>query len=154
MARMATTYGLDLRQVASRRLVRAARFPQRSANHTLRVGMRERRPGLCPVPQLQPRTRCNNRYAAAARVIYPSHPESDRARAPGWRTRGPRDPFLLSLSLLSFVGQPRFRSDAHLYHRTAAAAELRVETAHRRCQCRGTDRIGLPCGCRNVIYDR
>lgn len=119
----------------------------RSANHTLCASVcgRDR-------PQLQFRALVIT-VRGTARVIYPSHPESDRACASGPGR--------------SHFGAPETRSPCspanpvseamHLYHRTAAAAaaavaaELRGETAYRRCRCRGTDRIGLPCGPRRYL---
>lgn len=146
-------HGLDLRQVASRRLAQSkrslARFPQRSANHTLRVGMRER-PGVpCHLVRNYNRAAHNNRARPRPRVIYPSHPESDRANGPPDRNDGdagargsgtrfcfslaPRLSLSLSLSLYLSPANPGFEATRILYHPTAVA-ELRGETAHRRCR--------------------
>lgn len=107
-----------------------------------------------PCTQLQPRTRCNNRARSRHGVIYPSHPErgASRERDPvgdqhSTEARGPIPVFFRRPTPF-----PR-RCAAHLYHRTPVA-ELRGETAYRRCRCRGTDRIGLLCAARDVIYDR
>ena len=94
----------------------------------------------------------NNRARPRPCVIYTNHPESDRANGPRIETttlRGPGTRSCLFRSVcLSFAGQPRF--EAILYHPTAVA-ELRVKPHIGDAECRGTDRIRLPCGLRRYL---
>lgn len=90
--------------------------------------MREKPGVLCHLVRNYNRATRNNRARPRPRVIYPSHPESDRAnglRIGMTTTRGPRAPgpglrtsfLFLSHSLcfslsLAFAGQPRLKDNA------------------------------------------
>lgn len=130
--------------------------------------MRERdREYPCHLVRNYNRAAHNNRARPRPRVIYPSHPESDRANGPRIETdgdagaRGSGTRFCLSLAprfsfplALSFAGQPWFRGNAHPISSNGPSRNCGVKPhiGDAECRgCRGTDRIGLPCGLRRYL---
>lgn len=132
-------------------------------SHVAYVGMRERPGVLCHLVRNYNRATRNNCARPRPRVIYPSHPESghrigmDEDTGPRAWGPGPAvDPFLFlshshSLSLYLSPANPvsRQRGASYIIQRPSRNCGVKPHIGD--AECRGTDRIGLPCGPRRYL---